>query len=90
MSIVKQYRISTSLREKIFDLLSRYEPSDIAYTMAAALYDKKNKMEISAAHSHSKEVHKEMKQKQNCYYKGAKRLIMTSKSLKMLELEYLA
>jgi hypothetical protein len=89
MGAVKQFRFSTSLREKAFELLTRYDPSDLSYTMAAALYDRYNKMTVDYAQAHSKEKAAEIKRKRDCYMKAAKRFVTTSKSLKMLEMEYL-
>jgi hypothetical protein len=89
MGAVKQFRFSASLREKAFDLLTRYDPSDLSYTLAASLYDRYNKMLADYSHAHSKEKANEIKRKKECYMKAAKRFIATAKSLKMLEMEYL-
>jgi hypothetical protein len=89
MGAVKQFRISASLREKARDLLTRYDPSDLSYTIAAALYDRYNKLTVDYSQAHSKEKAQEIKRKRDYYMKAAKRFITTAKSLKMLEMEYL-
>jgi len=89
MSYVKQFRLSASLRTKGYDLLSRYEPSDLVYTLGGAVYDRMNKMQISGVQAHSKEAAREMKKKKDYYFKAAKRLVAAARSLKMLEMQYL-
>lgn len=89
MGTVKQFRLSTSLRTKAYELLTRYEPSDLAYTLGGALYDRMNKMTTAIAAAHSKKEAQELKRKKDCYQKAANRFLATSKSLKMMEMQYL-
>jgi hypothetical protein len=89
MSAVKQFRISTSLRSKGFELLSRYSPSDLAYTLGASIYDKMNKMQASMSGNPTSEEKKALKKKKDCYFKAAKRFVAVSQSLKLLEMQYL-
>ena len=87
MSVVKNFRISTSLRKKGFDLLTRYEPSDLAYTLGGSLYDRSKKMEaLMGQNPHGKDHYRELKQKKDSYFKAAKRFLALSKTLKMLEM----
>jgi hypothetical protein len=86
MSYVKQFRISASLREKGFDLLTRYNPSDLAYTLGASFYDRMNKLHAEKAHAHSKLEAREMERKEALYLKASKRFVAMAKSLKMLEM----
>lgn len=88
MGTVKNFRMSTSLRQKTFDLLSRYDPSDIAYTIGGAIYDRMNKMQVTANSATSTNERKELKKKKDCYFKAAKRFLNTAQSLKMLEMQY--
>jgi hypothetical protein len=87
MGTVKNFRISTSLRTKAYELLSRYEPSDLAYTIGGSLYDRSNKM--LSTPPHSKEHGEELRRKKECYMKAAKRFLSIAKSLKLLEMQYL-
>lgn len=89
MSFTKQFKISASLRTRAFDLLTRYEPSDLVYTLGGAVYDRMNKLHAGSSQAHSKEQAKAMKRKKDCYFKAAKRLVAASRALKMLEMQYL-
>jgi hypothetical protein len=88
MGAVKNFRMSTSLRSKVYDLLSRYDPSDISYTIGGAIYDRMNKMQVSSVTADSAKERSELKKKKDCYFKAAKRFLSTAQSLKMLEMQY--
>lgn len=85
---MKDFRISPSLRAKVFDLLSKYDPSDIAYTIVGATWDKGNKQLL--AKPHDKEEAKKLKNRKLCYDKAARRFLATAKSLKLMEMQYLS
>jgi len=89
MGAVKQFKMSTSLRLKVFDLLSRYEPSDIAYTVGGAIYDRMNKLHAAYGQARNREQAKELKKRKDCYFKAAKRYVQAAQSLKLLEIQYL-
>lgn len=88
MNQLKNLRISPSLRSKAFDLLSKYAPSDLAYTMGASIYDKMNKLQASMSGLPTSEEKRVLKNKKDCYFKAAKRFVTISQSLKLLEMQY--
>lgn len=89
MGAVKQFRISSSLRARSYNLLTRYDPSDLAYTLGGSLYDRMNKMTTAIAAAHSKKEAADLKRKKDCYHKAASRFLATAKALKMMEMQYL-
>lgn len=84
---MKNFRISPSLREKGFELLSKYDPSDLAYTLVGSLWDRSNK--ILTSKPHDKGEAQKLVAKKACYDKAAKRFLAMAKSLKLLEMQYL-
>jgi len=89
MGASKNFKLSTSLRQKVFDLLSRYEPSDISYTVGGAIYDRMNKMQTSYGQARNKEQARELKRRKDCYFKAAKKFVSAAQQLKMMEMQYL-
>lgn len=84
---MKDFRISPSLREKVYDLLGKYDPSDIAYTIVGSVWDKSNKTLLSKPHD--KDEAKKLVNRKKCYDKAARRFLATAKSLKLMEMQYL-
>ena len=86
MGQVKQFKISTSFRTKGYELLSRYEPSDLIFTLGGSLFDRMNKMQTAIDHAHSKEQGIALTKKKAYLRKAALKIVALSKNLKMMEM----
>ena len=84
----RDFQISPSLREKVFTLLSKYEPSDISYTIGAALFDKYNRLMSNAGQAVTNADRKRIMEKKAMLHKAAKRFLANAKNLKLLEMQY--
>lgn len=87
MSYVKQYKLSPSLRHKVYSLLSQYEPSDILFSVGAGIVDKLNKCELAIATASAKDRAR-LRAHINFYSKSIKKILQTSKTLKLMEYDH--
>ena len=89
MSYVKQYSVSKSLRDLSFSLLSRYEPSDILYTIGAAIYDKRSKLALKLGQGGLTSREKSLlRKKDQMLLKALRKIMKTTHELKTLEYSY--